>query len=176
MKIHYLFALLFVFIGIKSNSQNTITIGLEGNKITSHNENLNKVGFGLSAEYFAKLFPHGGIKGYAAINRFTQTNNGGTALFFPVRVGYQHFLYSDNLFVFGETGFASARIENKVQTGFSMAAGGGYKINMPQATLMQLSLFYNYHHFKINPNVQWITLRAAYGIKYGKRKAFKRED
>ena len=115
-------------------------------------------------------------KGSAAFNRFAQKSVATHLTFFPVRLGYEHFLYSDNLFAFAEAGIANFKTSGRIHPGLSVAGGAGYKINMPKATLLQLSIFYNYNRYQSLIKANWITLRAAYGVKFGKRKAFKRDE
>jgi hypothetical protein len=169
--------LLFIlFISLSVPAQNTITAGPELNAGGKQFEDAKKTGVGFSIEYLAKAFAKGGIRVYTAYNHFPHQYGNNKFNFIPLRAGYEHFIYSDNLFVYAEAGLANFLFSSGNHTGFSAAAGGGYKINMPKATLLQLSIFYNYNRFQSSVNYNWLTLRAAYGIKFGKRKAFKRED
>jgi hypothetical protein len=174
MKNYFLFS--FLCISFSIHAQITVTLGPELTIGDGQFEDGHKVGVGVSAEYMAKVFPKGGIRVYTAYNRFPSQAGIEKVHFIPIRVGYEHFLYSDNLFVYGEAGIINFLFSSGNKTGLSIAGGTGYKINMPKATLLQFSLFYNYNRYNAAQNYNWLTLKAAYGFKFGERRAFKRED
>ena len=159
-----------------AGAQNTISAGPEFSLGKLNHTSIVKPGLGISAEYLARVFPKGGIRVYAGYNHFNKIDNYSDLNILPIRAGYQHFLYSDNLFVYGETGITNFLFSSGNHIGFSFAAGGGYKINLPKARLVQASLSYNYNRYSSLFQYNLVTLRAAYGLKFGKRKAFKREE
>ena len=166
---------ILLFISCTVAAQNTFTVGPEISIGGQQFEKGKKIGVGFSGEYMAKIFPKGDLRIYAGYSHFEAQNGRSKNNFIPVRAGYQHFLYSDNLFAYGEAGITHFNFSSGDKTGFSAAVGTGYKINMPNATLLQFSVIYQYNHFATEQNFNWLTLKAAYGFKFGKRKTFKRE-
>lgn len=162
--------IVFAFWTQYAAAQNTLSFGAD---LNFSNKNLsNKTGVGLSAEYLNKTSPRGGIRVYSAYDAF-HVSNDSHLRFVPLRAGYQQFIYSDNLLVYAETGIAGLFAPGSHHAGFSAAIGTGYKLNLPKAQLVQLSLAYNFVRYR--QNYGWLAVRAAWGIKFGERKRYKRE-
>jgi hypothetical protein len=97
--------------------------------------------------------------------------------FLPIRLGLQAFVYEDLIFVFADAGTSHyySPTSGTNQNGFTFGAGFGYRYLISSGQFLQLSGYYNLHNFKRKEtnqdyNYNWFSIRAAYGLSWGKGK------
>jgi hypothetical protein len=174
-------------------TQSSFTVGptvSSGTKLFPLN---GRTGLGVSLEYAAPLSKQGSIRLYAGYDRFEHNFkgidarvlqdsivkmgiNGYDVSFVPLRVGYMHFLLTNAAFVYVEAGVShlftpykdwSTYHSNKL---FTYAIGTGYSFTVQQSRLVQVSFFYNHNRLNEYSNRNYFSLRAAYGLRFGKTK------
>lgn len=172
----------FLLIGtlffLQAGAQKSISIGIHGsagNQFFDRNG-----GFGAGLSFLLPAGPKGALRLYTAYDRFPK----GAALdgnqtelplsFISGRVGYHRWLYSDNVFVYADAGLSTLFHHSSQAAGFSYALGTGYKLNLPKSKLLQFTLSYQRNKNRDMPYA-WVSLGAAYGLKFGTRKSFRRD-
>ncbi len=95
----------------------------------------------------------------------------------PIRVGYQHFLYKNAAFLYGEAGMSVLHKPTLYQRSdltrnlFTFAFGFGERFTIREKQVIQLSIFYNYNKLYKNRNLNYFSLRAAYGLIFDRGKS-----
>lgn len=131
------------------------------------------VSLGGSIEYQLKFKAPIGIQIKAGYNKFGNDDIGIVRLF-PVRAGLVGYLYQDIIFAFADAGMSHyySPTTGTKQDGFSFGIGAGYKLKIYPNQFLQVSAYYNSHHFDHDGgeyNITWFNIRAAYGLNFGKR-------
>jgi hypothetical protein len=140
-----------------------------------------KFGFGGSAAGYIRVLnkANGGIRIYVAYDWFKNHDLANDdAKFFPVRIGYQHFLYQNAIFLFADAGIMRHMFSSGTYSGFCYGIGGGYNIDLQQKNFVQISAYYNHPQFTYSDqysntevlNYSYFTIRIAYGLEFGKKK------
>lgn len=188
----YLF-FIFILLYHKSFTQNFISIGpaiSSGSKAFPTN---GQRGFGGSIEYVHELSPHGGgvriFIGYDYFkHRYPESASQdsliklesigfGTNTLLPIRFGYQYFLFKDVSFLYGEVGMSVLHrptyrhYSDLNKSSFTYALGLGQRFTIDEKEIIQVSMFYNYNKVYKNVNLNYLSLRAAYGLNFNKRKS-----
>jgi hypothetical protein len=137
-----------------------------------------KTGLGGSLEYNIKITGPLGAQFHIGYQSFTSKSNSSQEVtFLPIRLGLIAFVYQDLIFVSADAGtshYYSPSTGTK-QDGFTFGAGAGYRILINKNQFVQVSGYYNRHHFKKTQpflqeyNYNWFNLRAAYGLSWGKK-------
>jgi hypothetical protein len=165
-----------------SRSQNTnlLSVGLDL-AIPSGTISNSNLGFGGSLQYQLKFSAPIAIQLNADYLLFGNKSYSGEKLhFFPVRLGLAGFLYRDILFVAVDGGIShfhsTASGSNLI--GYTVNGGIGYMYTIGNNQFMQMNLYYAVNHFKSktsNSNLRynWFTIRASYGLSFGKRRMIK---
>jgi len=154
----------------------SVTFGIDYS-ITSANFGATKSGIGGSADYQIKFNAPVGLQFHIGYSHFkNKVLSNDVVNFLPVRAGVVGFLYQDVIFIFADAGIShySASSGTK-QNGFSFGIGPGYKLyfNPDKKQFLQLSAYFNLHHFYSNYsggyNYTWFNIRAAYGLSFSKK-------
>lgn len=101
----------------------------------------------------------------------------GTDTLLPVRVGYEHFLYKNAAFLYGEAGVAVLHRPTRYHRSdftknlFTYAFGFGYRLSVHEKQVIQLSIHYNYNRLFENRNLNYFSVRAAYGFIWNQGKS-----
>lgn len=147
-----------------------------------------RLGLGASLEYTHKVFKNGHLRGYLAYDRFAHKVvgrdprvvqdsilrmgiDGHYISFIPLRVGYQQFVFKDQLFLYAEGGMAylCAGFGNWDPIFFTCAIGTGYRITVQKSNHLQFSLLYNRNRINAyNFKRNYLTARVAYGLSFTK--------
>lgn len=163
---------------IQAGAQKSIAFGIHGN---AGNRAFDaNGGYGAGISFLIPAGPDGAIRLYSGYDRFPKAvglignDTDLPSSFLSWRAGYQRWLYSDNVFVYADAGVSTLFHQGSNSTGFSYAAGAGYKLNLPKSKLLQFTL--SYQRSRIDDvSYAWLSLGAAYGIKFGTRKSFRRD-
>ena len=166
-------SILFLF---QAQAQRSIAVGLHGN--AGNKAFIGNGGYGADLSVLWPVAPNGAIRFHLAYDRFPKaigligSNDDQVISFVPVQIGYQQFLYSDNVFMYGQAGTTSVFYPSNQEVGFSYSFGTGYKLNLPKSKLLQFTISYQ----RTDQQYAWFGLGVAYGVKYGTRKTFRRDD
>lgn len=183
--------LIFILTQNISWSQNFISIGPAISSGSSSFPINGRLGFGGSIEFVHSISVHGGVRLYAGYdyfkNRFPKSGSQdsllrleaagyGTNTLLPIRVGYQHFLYKNIAFLYGEAGMSVLHRSTLYQRSdltknlFTYAFGFGQRFTILKKQVIQLSISYNYNKLYENRNLNYFSLRAAYGLIFDREK------
>lgn len=184
--------LFFILIPYKSRTPNFISIGpaiSAGSKSFPINGQL---GLGGSIEYVRSISAHGAVRLYAGYDyfkhRFPESGSQdsllnleaagyGTNTLLPIRIGYQHFLYKNVSFLYGEASMSVLhrptlhKRADFTKNLFTYAFGFVQRFTIRQQQIIQLSIFYNYNRLYSNRNLNYFSLRAAYGLIFRRAKS-----
>lgn len=142
-------------------------------------ESFGKVNLGLggSLEYNMVLKGKIGPQIHIGYQRFTsKVYSDHKVTFLPIRIGLIGFIYQDIFFVSADAGrsrYYSPTTDTE-QNGFTFGIGAGSKLPLSGGQFMQVSVYFNRHHFEgefpgQEYNYNWFNIRAAYGISWGKK-------
>ena len=177
------FAFILLLACMKGYAQHSINLGLSyGQRINYRRPAAFISVSGISVEYAALLFPKTDFRLSAGIEGtqpqlFDERGNYlayDDYLVVPLRAGLQQYVYADQAFVFAETGVGIGFFpfdytsQTDTRVGWSYALGGSYRFAFNDRKYLQTSLTFSsnpYADFKFS----WITLRAAYGLKWGNK-------
>jgi hypothetical protein len=149
------------------------TLSLDDNSLDQHG----RKGLGASLEFYYKLYAHGGLRFYSGYDRFnTPKITGDEVSFIGVRAGYQHFLAKDHFILWGDAGIAElAYPAHSSYAAFSFSSGGGYNFLLRNKRYVQVQAYYtfidNTSPYFLDSYYSWFTVRAAYGIGFGRKRA-----
>lgn len=184
------FLLLFCHAGWTQSSINIGTAISSGTKSLPPN---GRLGLGGSIEYSGHLFKGANIRGYIGYDYFAHNFPkldtrllqdtiavlgiyGYAISLMPIRIGYEQYVFKEAAFVYAEVGISHLFPQDKYRsTGnasnlFSFTVGTGYRLHFQQSHIVQFSLFYNHNRLNEYRNLNYTSLRAAYGLPLGKVK------
>jgi hypothetical protein len=174
-------------------TQSSLTIGPTVSSGTKSFPLNGRFGYVGSLQYSLTLTKQSSIRLYTGYDRFEHNFpgidptvirdsvpilgiNGYDISLMPLRTGYQHYLFKDAVFVYAEaelsrlfTRYKDWSIDNSNNL-FTYAIGTGYNLAVQQSSLLQLSLSYNYNRLNKYSNRNYLSLRAGYGLTFGKAK------
>lgn len=185
----FLLLLMLSLITHKTIAQNSLSAGASISKGTNSFPLHNRFGLGATLLFRHQLSKQGSLRFSVSYDHFSHSTSGLTRYeisdsllvfgkdrtIIPIRVGYDHYIWNNNLFVFAEVGFTQAVIQyynNETLTGYTYAFGLGYKCNLSKNAIIT-SAGYNGNHltrYNYPFNLNYINLKIAYCFEW-KRKA-----
>ncbi|HEX7906387.1 MAG TPA: hypothetical protein VF487_21080 [Chitinophagaceae bacterium] len=141
------------------------------------------LGFGGSLEYNVKFSGPVGAQFHIGYQSFSnKIYSDQKVTFLPIRLGVIGFIYQDILFLNADAGISHyySPSTGTNQNGFTFGAGGGSKLKLGSGQFIQVSAYYNLHHYDglyagNGYNYNWFNIRAAYGLSWGKKNDNKSE-